>query len=239
MITALVLVLAMLALIGVAIGSLWSFIDGFTPAPMPPDFGADPDDTRWNDEAVELGHGALTKVQDTAKKWGETIAGLLGIFGVVAFVKGPEAFADIPGRTAWVVVAVVALAALAAAAAVYTGALAAQGSPARLDPLNGWTLKQLTQARTATATTLLRVSRAFALAAAVLLLAAMAVSWTATLDARGEKAETFAVVVWDDGSATCGKLDSDAAGISIETDAETRPLRAVRQVVRVASCPAD
>jgi hypothetical protein len=71
------------------------------------------------------------------------VTAVLRAFILAAFVKGPQSFTDIPSQWALPVIGLVLVGALAAAAAIYTAALAAQGSPPWVTQLDGWQLKSL------------------------------------------------------------------------------------------------
>src|SRR5262245_4283151 len=109
-------------------------------APTPEQWGTAPDDARWEDEAIEEHHQGLAAIRASAARWGETIGALLGVFALVAFVKGPDTFTDITGSKAEAAALLVALAAAAAAAAVLLAALAAQGIATNVRLLDGWAL---------------------------------------------------------------------------------------------------
>jgi hypothetical protein len=149
-----------------------------TPAP-PISWGLDPDDARWEAEATELLHQSLPHIQNAATKWGQSVTAVLGAFSVAAFIKGPASFADLPTTWALVVIGLVVAGALAAAAAIYTAALAAQGSPRWVRQVDGWELKTLHKQLERHAARLLNISRALTATAALVVLAAMAIAWLA------------------------------------------------------------
>jgi hypothetical protein len=233
-----------LSLLAVALLVLWGRYEddviegGYTPPPAPANWGQGADDKKWNDEADAISHTALADVRRVAEKWGATVAALLGVFGVVVFAKGPDALTEIPGNDAYAVLALALLAVVFAAAATYCGALAAQGTPASLANLNGWTLKQLYSDRLPKAVRLLKASRALALAAALLILGAVAIGWLAALDARAASNGQSALVVRADGSVICGKLKRSSGQLVLDSGTgPATPLTQVRQVVTVDDCP--
>ena len=103
-------------------------------------WGMDPDDVRWEEEAINVAHESLASVRTTAKSWGETITALLGVFSAVAFIKGPDAFTAIDGDGASVAALLIIFAAGLAAVAIALAAFAAQGVPRAVAPLDGWAL---------------------------------------------------------------------------------------------------
>ena len=91
----------------------------------------------WERRIREHGFGYLASIRGSAEKWGASIGTLLGLFAVVALVKGPSDISEVEGtlwgwghRTwtiTWVIVALAA-AVFATAAAAY----AAQGTPKKI-----------------------------------------------------------------------------------------------------------
>lgn len=205
---------------------------GYQPPPMPDGWGNHPDDQRWNTEAVEASHTALKDVRSAAQSWSGSIAGFLGAFGLVAFVKGPEALSDVEDATAAIIIGAVVVAALATSAAVLLAALASQGSPRRVSRLDGWTLKTWHRRRAKTAAGQLRASRLLAVGAALVVLVATALTWISELG-EDETADEHVIAVLTDGTITCGKLGDSAAGITVDG----RRLAGVTHVQPVDTCP--
>jgi hypothetical protein len=208
-----------------------------TPAP-PSSWGLDPDDIRWDSEATELLHQALPKIQEAAAKWGQSVTAVLGAFSLAAFLKGPESFTEVPAPWRLLVIGLVLVGALAAAAAVYTAALAAQGSPRWVVQLDGWQLKALHKQLGRHAGQLLNLSRALTAGAALLVLAAMAIAWLADTLQPEKPARQSAVVVWRSGQVRCGQLAGGSTPTLKLADGQTTPeLHDVAQVVIVDRCP--
>jgi hypothetical protein len=232
-----------LALVAIALVVLWRIgrrgsEDTYETSPAPADWGGDPDDVKWNDEAAAIPHTALANARGVAEKWGATVAALTGVFGVVVFAKGPDALTDIPGDDAYAVLALALLAVLAAALATFCGALAAQGTPTNLNNLNGWTLKQLYSSRLPQVLKLLRWSRLLTVAAVLLIFGAVTIGWLSALDARGAAKGQNALVIQNDGSVLCGEIKRQSGGLVVDTGSGVpKPLANVRQVVIVDSCP--
>jgi hypothetical protein len=208
-----------------------------TPAP-PNSWGLDPDDSRWETEATELLHQSLPKLQDAAAKWGQSVTAVLGAFSLAAFLKGPESFTDLPAPWRLVVIGLVLVGALAAAAAVYTAALAAQGSPRWVQQLDGWQLKALHKQLGRYAGRLLNLSRALTAGAALLVLVAMATSWLADSLQPEKPASQSAIVVWRSGQVRCGQLAGGSSPTLQLADGQMAAgLQDVAQVVIVDRCP--
>jgi hypothetical protein len=124
------------------------------------------------------------------------VTAVLGAFTLAAFLKGPQSFTDIPAPWTIPVIGLVLLGALAAAAAIYTAALAAQGSPRWVAQLDGWQLKALHKQLGRHAARLLNLSRALTAGAALVVLAAMAVAWLANSLGDQQPAPRSVLVVW-------------------------------------------
>jgi hypothetical protein len=188
---------------------------------------------RWNKEADDVQVSALTDARGLATKWGATIGTLLGVFGIVVFAQGPSALTDVPGRAAYVVLAFVLLATLSAVAAIYFAALAEVAAPTKLSPLNGWTLKHLYDKRLPKIFEQLKLSRALALSAAVLVFGAVSVAWLATLHKRDAPSDPQTVLVtFNDGMAACGELKRTDGGLTVGG----KKLLRVNQVA-MSACP--
>ncbi|MGB2711369.1 MAG: hypothetical protein WBC33_07615 [Conexibacter sp.] len=174
----------------------------------PAEWGTTADDRVWDAEAGKAVHGTLATIRTAATAWGSTVGTLLGVFGIAAFVKGPETFTDIDGAAAPVAALIVLLAAVVAAAAVWLAALAAQGVPAEVAQLDGFALKTLSAQRARTAAHQLAASRLLTLVAALLVLVSIGLVWLTALDQRdAASAPASAVLVPEDGgAAVCGKL---------------------------------
>jgi hypothetical protein len=207
-----------------------------TPAP-PSSWGLDPDDSRWEAEATELLHQSLPKLQDAAAKWGQSVTAVLGAFSLAAFLKGPESFTDLPAPWRLVVIGLVLVGGLAAAAAVYTAAVAAQGSPRWVQQLDGWQLKALHKQLGRHTGRLLNLSRALTAGAALVVLGAMAIAWLADSLQAEEPARQSAVVVWRSGQVRCGQLAGGSAPTLQLADGQTEMrLDDVDQILVVNYC---
>ena len=210
-------------------------------APTPEQWGLAPDDLRWEDEALEEHHHGLTTVRSSAAKWGESIGALLGVFALVAFVKGPDTFTDITGVEAEAAALLVVLAAAFAGAAVMLAALAAQGTATDVSLLDGWALRTLTAARTKAAAKQLAWSRVLAVGAAMLVLVAVGLTWLAALRERDESGATsqHAVVISQaSGEVVCGELTMARGTLSVTpANGPSQHIAALESVSIVKGCP--
>jgi hypothetical protein len=211
------------------------------------------DDRRWDDEAVELQHTGLKAIRDAAAGWEKTIAGVLGAFSVVAFIKGPEGLKDIPGasktqidilffkdidvpRTA---VLLIFAAALLLTSAIVLAAFAAQGSSKWYQILDGRTLQRQTRQAVRSAANQLRGSRILTSLAAMTVLSALALTWYADIDARDRaSAPTQNAIVIADDVAMCGPISTASDGqLSVTTGGKTLTVTGARSLQFVESCP--
>lgn len=209
------------------------------PYPTPDGWGTDPDDRKWEEEAVELSHTALDDVRESAKAWAGSIGALLGVGGTVAFVKGEDAFSKLStseGNVAfWLTVAAALLAVLAIALATF----AAQGTPHRYASLDGWTLNKVSREREQRAMELLLWSRTFAIVAAIAVLGGFGIAWKAGI-ASDDPATVSAIAATDDGTVRCGELQASPDGtLTLKVGDVTQPLQKDSDVDTIDSCPAD
>jgi hypothetical protein len=203
----------------------------------PDDWDASPDGFKWNLEAESARREQPTRVRDAAKAWGETIAVLLGIFGTVAFIKGPESLDKVPGDDAYAVAGLIIAAGAGAIISVYLAAIAAQGRPRQLENLDGWRLRESTISGAKGAAQFLAWSRRFVLAAVATLFLAMLAAWLSTL-AKREPAAGQAVVVMSREGPECGTLTRVDDQLALKVgEADPVPLSDVTIVQTVDECP--
>jgi hypothetical protein len=201
-----------------------------------PDFPSE-EDWRWEKEAEDLRHNSLTNVRGTAEKWAGSIAALLGVFSVVAFVQGPEKLADI--QNGWIAIFVIILTvagALLAAAAVYVAALAAQGSPEWVQMLGGQDLKDSIAAKTNTAIGQLVLSRRFAIAAALLVIAGSALAWIDVLLPSEQSTNGRPALVTANGDSRCVRVITDENG-ALRIAGSDNAITQVSHITLVEACP--
>jgi hypothetical protein len=221
----------------------WRLLRPSAPAvpDTPEQWGFAPDDARWEDEATEEHHKGLVTIRASATKWGESIGALLGVFALVAFVKGPESFTDVSGTEAEAAALLVVAAAALAAAAVLLAALAAQGIPENVRLLDGWALRTLTAARTRSAAKQLGWSRVLAVCAAMLVLFAVGMTWLAALRERDEAepaAQRALLINAAGGEVVCGTLTITAGRLTVTPKTgKPRDVAAPSQLSVIERCP--
>jgi hypothetical protein len=200
--------------------------------------GVTSDDIRWEKEATDAQHESLAKVRATAAAWSSSIAALLGVFTVVAFIKGPEGVSSLDQGAGIAVTVLVLVAALLAVGATLTGAFAAQGTPRWLKRLDGPVLRAANRDAVKGVIALLWVSRILALLAALCVLAGMSTAWLSTLNPPASPQHVL--VVTRNGAVSCGVLqsgDSHPTELSLGGDGPAVPLVGIVQVVAVEKCP--
>lgn len=189
------------------------------------------DEWRWEAEATQLRHEALTNIRKSAEHWSVTVTALVGIFGATSFIVGPQQLADV-GDPVWRTVALVAvlLAIVATACAAVLAALAAQGVPRSIDILDGAALREQTRLGVMRASERLTRSRLTAVVGLMSILVATGVVVFA--GAGGGKAQM--IVRFQDGGVSCGvatKADDGALLLN------GRRLVRVEQFAVVENCP--
>jgi hypothetical protein len=190
---------------------------------VPSDRPVTSEDRWWHKAGLEYRRRSLERLRAAAAAWTNTLTAVTGLFGVVAFFKGPE---DVTALVDWarVTVGILALGALVAGlAAVALGALAAQG---RITGTYNTAdeIAARVEAERRSAVRRLRASRWVALAALVLVVGAVATAW------YGPRPGSYLQVTWIDGGTLC--LPSDAGRYGTDVPAE----RVARMAV-VKSCP--
>ena len=189
------------------------------------------DAARWNKEADDLRHTSLDRVRKTAEAWGASITTALGVFALVAFVKGPDAIKDVPtgagkGVTlsiaGWAIgpfdaaetaAVTIFAAAVLVIVAVILAALAAQGSPSWNPKFVGTTLQNAVATQSKRAVRELLWSRILTIVALTLVLFGLWVVWWATIDAKQKApAPTTDAIVGSGTAMVCGVLDTGGDG---------------------------
>lgn len=208
------------------------------PYPTPELWGVHPDDAKWEAEADEIRHKALSDVRESAKAWAATVTALLGVGATVGFVKGEDTFAKLTpaeGNFAfWLIVA----AALLAGVAILLAALAAQGTPLRFRHLDGWTLSEVSRESTAKASVLLLWSRVTAVTAALALFVGFGISWQAGIASDDPDEGVSAIAATADGVVRCGELGAAAEGaLTLVVDGAAMSIREGSTVDTVEACP--
>ncbi|MEV1073916.1 hypothetical protein [Micromonospora parva] len=169
-------------------------------------FPATDDDERWKLEADDLRHRGLAAIREAAGRWLQTIALLLGIFSVVAFVKGPESLAKLDDGVAYALTVLVLAAAASAAAATWLAALASQGSPELVGVLTGPKLRDLVTNSYQRVARQLWWSRLLTVVAALLVATGMGLAWFSSI--AGSDRKTIDVLIVDgNGAVVCGPVE--------------------------------
>ncbi len=179
-------------------------------------------------------------MRDAAKSWGDTVVAVLAVFAAVAFVKGPEDLTKIEGTTAVVAALLVLLAVLCAATAVLLAALAAQGTPASVQGLDGFAYRSLTLARAGAAAKQLALSHALTLVALLLIFVTVGLVWLTALEQRDDEspAAQSVLVVSAHGRAVCGALRYVAGRLRVtSSDGASRGVSRDAVVTPVSGCP--
>lgn len=195
---------------------------------------------RWAEIRDELPFTALAPLRSSAEKWGASITGLLGIFGTVAFITGPEALTDVSAVLRLPVAIAITVAGVLAGIAIVTAALAAQGVPTWRHNLSPEVLADDTKRAQQSTVRFLAASRWLALTAALLLFASTAGVWLLEAVAKPEPAHVRVVVIANDGTARCGIVSSETHGdlqLRTSASAQPEPLDDVLQLTEVEACP--
>jgi hypothetical protein len=167
--------------------------------------GVSVDDRRWDQEAEDLRHTSLEKLKASAEAWEKSVSALLGIFSVVAFIKGPATFEDLGTASGIAVATLVLLGAACAVAAIACAAVAAQGIPTWQERLDGAVLRRRVEQSARRGATLLWASRITAIVAALLVLAATSVAWLSQVGG-GDRSPPSLLVLQGSGALLCGDM---------------------------------
>jgi hypothetical protein len=201
---------------------------------------ASPDDVIWDRKAKQLRYEGLAPLQDKADRWAGSIAAILGIFGTVAFVTGPDTFEKLdPAIAGWVLL-LIGAAALSAGLALGLAAYAAQGGPRWFDELDGDALRDETLAAARRAVDNLFLSRWLTIVAAATLLLAMGlVFWSSLPNGNPSATGKPALVVTTSGEVTCHRLGPGPAGALelMDTAGSPQPLPPRVASVSFVDCP--
>jgi hypothetical protein len=224
--------------------------------------GLTPDQIRWDERHQALEFESLPNIRATAKQWAASIGAVTGVFGLVALIKGREDIGELGEWWARIVYVLILLALLAALGAIVSAALAAQGTPQELgSPASKWRKLWLKRAGVENmpetlppsgaglrvyynvepriALLQLRLSRQLAVAAALLTMAAIGITW---LGPAEEASAAKVLVVKTDGSFACGDLTSGKAStVNVLAKKGAMPteisIADVLAVHSVAKCP--
>jgi hypothetical protein len=142
--------------------------------PSPPgDLPPPPDQAEWDDAAQEFMMRSLADVQQSAERWSTALGGLLGLFGTVAVVAGPDDITEVTaGLWRGAVVGVIILAGLGAGAALWLAVLAQLRPSPNSNNWTGGAYQAYVISKSRRGAAYLNVSRALGLAATGLVFAA-------------------------------------------------------------------
>ena len=100
----------------------------------------------WEQRATELSRTSLETIRASATAWAATTTALLGVFGTVAIVKGPDSISALQGTSRDVVTGLVVGAAVVAFTSVLATGYASRGPTKRYAPLTGLRLADVDEA---------------------------------------------------------------------------------------------
>ena len=194
----------------------------------------------WEQRATELSRTSLETIRASATAWAATTTTLLGVFGTVAIVKGPDSISALEGTSRDVVTGLVVGAAVVAFISVLATGYASRGPTKRYTPLTGLKLATWTRQTARRAHNALLIGQATGIAAALLVLAA---GITATVSGSGgssaPSSESF-LVRTSDGALQCGVLNRSGNNLVL-TDSSGATLLDLRSgvaaVTAVTACP--
>jgi hypothetical protein len=196
----------------------------------------------WEQRAAELSRTSLDTIRASATAWAATTTALIGVFGTVTIVKGPDTLAQLTGTSRDAVLGLVIGAAVIAFVSIVATAYASQGPTKRYSPLNGIRLKLWTSKTTRHAHTALLVGRVTAIVAALLVLAAGITAAVAGASTSAAPSGASYLVRTSDGGLQCGVL-TRSSGQLVLTDGSGAVVLSlssgVAAVTAVASCPGD
>jgi hypothetical protein len=183
----------------------------------------------WESRVEQLRRGQLKAVQASATKWSALMAGLLGVFGTVAFAGGLTTVDKLPSPADLIVKAITTLAAVTAVLGISFLARAAGGLTLTDMALpNGKDLQAREQELVGKARGNVSRGRILALVTAGLVLAgSVVVLWTPE-----EESDPKYLVRFTDG-ASCGTLDQQRGRLL----RNGRDLREAVEVIPVTACP--
>jgi hypothetical protein len=194
----------------------------------------------WEQRATELSRTSLDTIRASATAWAATTTTLIGVFGAVAIVKGPDTLAQLAGTTRDAVTGLVFGAAGIAFVSVLATAYASQGPTKRYSPLNGIKLKLWTTRTTRRAHAALLVGQATAILSALLILAAGITAAVAGTSEGAAPSNASYLVRTSGGALQCGVLTRSGGQLVLADGSGAVVLSlssGVANVTPVASCP--
>jgi hypothetical protein len=194
----------------------------------------------WEQRATDLSRTSLDTIRASATAWAATTTALLGVFGTVAIVKGPDSISALHGTSQGAVTGLVVAAAVIAFVSVLATGYASRGPTKRYSPLNGLKLALWARRTAGSAYVTLIVGQVTAILAALLILSA---GITATISGTGGGAapssESF-LVRTSDGALQCGVLKRSGSTLVLADGSGATLLNlssGVAAVTAVTSCP--
>jgi hypothetical protein len=195
----------------------------------------------WEQRATELSRTSLETIRASATAWAGTTTALLGVFGSVAIVKGPDTISALDGTSRDIVTGLVIGAAVVASASVLATGYASRGPTKRYAPLTGLRLAAWTMRTSRSAHRALLIGQVTGLAAALLVLAA---GITAAVSGTGggsvPAAQAF-LIRTSDGALQCGVLKRSGGHLMLADNSGATLLdlsSGVAAATTVSSCPA-
>jgi hypothetical protein len=164
--------------------------------------GITAEDAYWDAEATKLRREALTNIRATAEKWTGAIGSLLGIFGIVVLVKGPDDIAKLSSD--WMrysSAALIGVAVIFAFLATLSSAFAAYGFPRQMI-IEGTTLRSIHRQLAMKSAVLLYASLALVFMSLVSLGVAIGFSWLG--DRQTESTGTKILALTSSREVFCG-----------------------------------
>jgi hypothetical protein len=192
----------------------------------------------WENRATELSRTSLETVRASATAWTATTTTLMGVFGTVAIIKGPQSLSELGDFIRVVVVTLLVLAAALAVISILATARAGRGPTKRYAPLNGLRLAKWTKETTRKSRKALLVGQITGMTAAILILSAGVVATVAA--ARPDKKGDVFLVRTTAGAVQCGVLRRSGAKLELVDDKGAVVLdlgSGVADIRATTSCP--
>jgi hypothetical protein len=198
------------------------------PAAEPPT----PDAIDWGKRAATLQLDSLKEIRGGAEKWAGSLTAVTGALGIVALIKGPEKIEDLTSAYQIAVGVLAATGTLLMLRGIVLAALAAQGTPGRIE-FTGPALRAFTVSEAEEAADLLRFSRVVAVVGVLVAGLAVALVW---FGPEAEKSPTVRIVIRDDGTFACGELTT---GSDDDVLVAGQPVRIaeISSIVAIKECP--
>lgn len=145
-----------------------------TPEPPPPDdLPLPPDQAEWDEAAQKFMLQSLADVRDSAERWSTALGGLLGLFGTVALVTGPDRIGDVSdGLWEAAVIGLIILAGITGGIALYLAAVTQIRPSPSSEHWDGSAYQAYVIRNSERGARYLNISRVLGIAAAVLIFAA-------------------------------------------------------------------